>query len=41
MHAGRVIGRRPRPEPTPDLTLDVAMYLGIVLLAAVLLIWRF
>lgn len=39
--AARVIGRRPRREPTPDLTLDVVVYLGIVLLAAILLMWRF
>jgi hypothetical protein len=41
MAAARVIGRRPRPEPKPDLTLDVVLYLGIVQLAAVLLLWRF
>jgi hypothetical protein len=25
----------------PDLTLDVALYLGLVLLAAILVMWRF
>ena len=25
----------------PDLTLDVVLYLGIVLLAAILVMWRF
>lgn len=41
MTAARVIGRQPPPEPKPDLTLDVVLYLGIVLLAAIELIWRF
>jgi hypothetical protein len=41
MSAAREIGRQPRPEPTPDLTLDVVLYLGIVLLAAIELMWRF
>jgi hypothetical protein len=40
MVAGRVIGRRPRPEPQPDLTLDTVLFLGVVLLAAVMLMWR-
>ena len=34
------IGSRPAPEPQPDLTLDVVLYLGIVLLAAIELLWR-
>jgi hypothetical protein len=33
------IGRRSQPIQ-PDITLDVAMYLGLVLLAAVLLMWK-
>jgi hypothetical protein len=37
--AKRVIGTRPAPEPTPDLTLDAVLFLGIVLLAAILLMW--
>lgn len=41
MAAPRVIGRRQRPEPTPDLTLDVVLYLGILQFAAVLLMWPF
>jgi hypothetical protein len=32
--------RRPVPAK-PDLTLDVALYLGIVLLAAILVMWHF
>jgi hypothetical protein len=38
--AFRRIGSRPSAEPAPNLTLDVVMYLGILLLAAVLLLWR-
>jgi len=30
-----------RPPSQPDLTLDVVLSLGIVLLAAVLVMWRF
>jgi hypothetical protein len=41
MATARVIGRRPSPTPKPELTLDVVLYLGIVQLAAVLLLWRF
>lgn len=41
MAAPRVIGRRPRPAPKADLTLDVVLFLGIVQLAAILLMWRF
>ena len=37
----RVIGSRPAPELKPDLTLDVVLYCGIVLFAAILLMWRF
>jgi hypothetical protein len=33
------IGRRSQLSQ-PDMTLDVAMYLGLVLLAAVLLMWK-
>jgi hypothetical protein len=33
--------RRVSSSPQPDLTLDVALYLGLVLLAAILVIWRF
>jgi hypothetical protein len=40
MGAPRAIGVRPGPEPKPDLTLDVVLYLGIVLLAAIELMWR-
>jgi hypothetical protein len=32
--------RRPAPAK-PDLTLDVALYLGIVLLSAILVLWHF
>jgi hypothetical protein len=38
MKANR-IGRRSELIQ-PDMTLDVAMYLGLVLLAAVLLMWK-
>jgi hypothetical protein len=31
--------RRPAP-PKPDLTLDVVLYLGIILLAAILVMWH-
>jgi hypothetical protein len=41
MASAHVIGQRPGPEPTPDLTLDVVLYLGIMLLAAIELLWRF
>jgi hypothetical protein len=30
-----------RSPPQPDLTLDVAMFLGLVLLAAILVMWQF
>jgi len=40
MSVPRAIGARPGPEPKPDLTLDVVLYLGIVLLAAIELMWR-
>jgi hypothetical protein len=33
--------KRPSPSPKPDLTLDVTLYLGLLLLAAVLVMWRF
>jgi hypothetical protein len=34
-----LIGQRPRP-PKPDLTLDCTLFLGLVLLAGVLLMWH-
>ena len=40
MAAAHTIGSRPGLESKPDLTLDVVLYLGIVLLAAILLMWR-
>jgi hypothetical protein len=33
-----LIGQRPRPQP--DLTLDCTLFLGLVLLAGVLLMWH-
>ena len=30
-----------RLSATPDLTLDIVLYLGLLLLAGILLIWRF
>jgi hypothetical protein len=38
MSAASLIGRRRPPEA--DLTLDCALFLGLVLLAAVLLMWH-
>jgi hypothetical protein len=35
----RAIGSRPACEAKPDLTLDAVLYLGIVLLAAIQLMW--
>jgi hypothetical protein len=35
------IGRGASGEPRADLTLDAALFLGILLLAGILLIWRF
>jgi hypothetical protein len=34
-----LVGQHP-PPPKPDLTLDCALFLGIVLLAGVLLMWH-
>jgi hypothetical protein len=39
--AATVIGRPPSPEARADLTLDAALFLGILLLTGILLIWRF
>jgi hypothetical protein len=33
--------KRPPSSPKPDLTLDVVLYLGLLLLAAILVMWRF
>jgi hypothetical protein len=33
--------KRPSSSPEPDLTLDVVLYLGLLLLAAVLVMWHF
>jgi hypothetical protein len=35
----RAIRSRPAPDAKPDLTLDAVLYLGIVLLAAIQLLW--
>jgi len=35
-----VFGRSSPAQTPPDLTLDVALYLGILLLAGIQLIWR-
>jgi hypothetical protein len=33
--------KRLSSSPEPDLTLDVVLYLGLLLLAAVLVMWHF
>ncbi len=36
-----MIGAAVPPPPKADLTLDVVLYLGLVLLAAILVMWHF